>query len=255
MTGAIALHGGGEFLPGDEPFLRAILALTPRDDGVVRVAVVPSAAARGRPDLAAEHGVTAFRRVADELGVAVEVEGVPIIDRASAADPGLAARLAGATLVHLPGGDPDIIPALYPGSAAWAAMQAAHQDGAVLAGASAGAMALATWTWTGRQVVPGLAVVPGLIVVPHADAASWPRVLARFGSLRPADAGVLGIGERTGVIVPGRAVGGPGQADHAGPWRVVGPGEVRWLPAGEHDPAAVRIARDGDTFDPLRRAV
>ena len=27
MIGPLALHGGGEFLPGDEPFLRRLLAL------------------------------------------------------------------------------------------------------------------------------------------------------------------------------------------------------------------------------------
>jgi cyanophycinase-like exopeptidase len=248
VTGPVALHGGGEFLPGDEPFLRAILGLAPVRGGVVRVAVVPTAAARGRPDLAAEHGVTAFRRVAAELGVVAEVEGVRVVDAASAADPGLAERLAAATLIHLPGGDPDLIPALYPGTAAWAAMQAAHADGAVLAGASAGAMALAGRTWTGQHVVPGLEVIPGVFVLPHADAASWPRVLARYAGLRPADLGLLGIGERTGVIVP------PGAADGSAPWRVVGEGEARWLRAGEVDAGATLVVRDGETFLPTEHA-
>jgi cyanophycinase-like exopeptidase len=247
MTGPVALHGGGEFLPGDEPFLRAILELAPADGGVVRIAVVPSAAARGRPELAAANGVAAFRRIAADLGVEVQVESVPIVDAASAADPDCATRLARAALIHLPGGDPDLIPALYPDSAAWAAMQTAHSGGAVLAGASAGAMALAAWTWTGRDVVPGLGVVPGLIVVPHADAASWPRVLTRFRTHRPADTGVLGVGERTGVIVP---AGADGAAGANGPWRIVGPGEVRWLPVGEHDSAGTVIAHDGEAFVP-----
>jgi cyanophycinase len=244
MSGPVALHGGGEFLPGDEPFLRAILELAPAVAGVARVAVVPSAAARGRPDLAGANGVAAFRRVAVELGAEIEAEAVPIVDAASAADPSCAERLAAATLIHLPGGDPDLIPTLYPGSVAWAAMLAAHEAGAVLAGASAGAMALGAWTWTGRDVVPGLGIAPGVVVVPHADAASWPRVLARFRSILPVDTGVLGIGERTGVIVPAGA---------AGPWRVVGPGEVRWLTAGEREPASAHIARDGETFLPTTR--
>ena len=53
MSGPVALHGGGEFLPGDEPVLLALLELAPRPDGAVRIAVVPTAAARGRPDIAA----------------------------------------------------------------------------------------------------------------------------------------------------------------------------------------------------------
>lgn len=240
MTGPIALHGGGEFLPGDEAFLRAILEQAPRADGVVRIAVVPTAAARGRPDLAAANGVAAFRRIAAEAGVEILVEAVRVVDAASAADPSLADTLAASTLIHLPGGDPDIIPTLFPGTAAWAAIGRARAGGAVLAGASAGAMGLAAWTWTPAGVVPGLALVPGVIVAPHADAASWARWVARFGGSVPAGIGPLGLAERTGVIVPG---------DGVGPWRVVGEGEARWLPPGVTDVAATMIARDGETLN------
>ena len=239
MTGPVALHGGGEFLPGDETFLGAVLRLTPLDRPV-RVAIVPTAAARGRPDLAGENGVAAFRRVAVDAGISVVVEAVSVVDRASAGDPSSVETLSAATLIHLPGGDPDIIPTLYPGTAAWAAIERAHAAGAVLAGASAGAMGLAAWTWTPAGVVPGLGAVPGAIVAPHADAASWARWVARFAGLLPADVGALGLAERTGVIVPG---------DRLGPWQVVGEGECRWLPAGETDPDATVIARHGDTLE------
>jgi len=240
VKGPVALHGGGEFLPGDERFLRAILELAPNAAGVVRVAVVPTAAARGRPDLAAANGVEAIRRLAVDAWIPVEVEAVRIVDPASAADPSLADTLAASTLIHLPGGDPDIIPTLYPGTAAWAAMERAHAAGAVLAGASAGAMALVAWSWTPAGGVPGLGIVPGLTVAPHADATSWARWVARFRGAVPADLGVLGLSERTGVIVPG---------DGAGPWRVVGEGEARWLPADATDVAATVITRDGDTLE------
>ena len=242
MNGPVALHGGGEFLPGDEPFLRAMLEFAARVGDPVRVAVVPTAAARGRPALAAANGVDAFRRVAADLGVAILAEAVPVVDAASAADPALADRLAAATLIHLPGGDPDLIPKLYPGSAAWAAMQRARTDGAVLAGASAGAMALAAWTWTPAGGVPGLGIVPGIVVAPHADAASWDNSLARYGATVPPDIGLIGVAERTAVIVPGTA---------GEPWRVVGQGEARWLSATERaNGAPPVIARDGETIEP-----
>ena len=239
MTGPVALHGGGEFLPGDERFLGALLRLTPPDRGV-RVAIVPSAAARGRPDLAADNGVAAFRRIAIGAGIQVVVEAVRIVDAASAADPSLARTLEAATLIYLPGGDPDVIPTLYPGSAAWAAIESAHAGGAVLAGASAGAMGLAAWTWTPAGVVPGLGLVPGIIVAPHADGTSWARWVARFGGSVPAGVGALGLAERTGVIV---AAGG------AEPWQVIGEGEARWLPPNETDVGATVVARDGGTLD------
>lgn len=242
MTGSVALHGGGEFLPGDEAFLLAILGLAPPVDGVVRIGVVPTAAARGRPDLAAANGVAAFRRVAADAGIPVVVDAVPIVDAASAADPSLAERLATATLIHLPGGDPDIIPTLYPGTAAWAAMQRAQAGGAVLAGASAGAMALAAWTWTRDGGIRGLGVVPGIGVVPHADATSWDQAVARYGAAVPPDLGFIGLAERTGVIVPPAA---------GEPWLVVGEGEARWLsPAARAAGQPPMVARSGERIVP-----
>ena len=238
MTGPVALHGGGEFLPGDEPFLLAILGLAPRVDGMVRVAVVPTAAARGRPELAAANGVAAFERVAADAGIPVVVDAVPVVDAASAADPAHADRLDRATLIHLPGGDPDIIPTIYPGTAVWAAIEGAHARGAVLAGASAGAMALAGWTWTRDGGMPALGVVPHMGVAPHADAASWQQVVARYGAGVPPDLDFIGLAERTAVIVPPAA---------GEPWPVIGEGEVRWLTGAARAAGAPPVVvRSGD---------
>ena len=235
MTGAIALHGGGEFMPGDERFLAALLGLGERSPDPIRIAVVPTAAARGRPDLAAANGIAAFERIAAEQDRRIVAETVRVVDAGSADDPSMADVLGQADLIYLPGGDPDLIPAIMAGSTAWAAVVSAVARGATLAGASAGAMALAAWTWTPSGGVPGLGLVPGLIVMPHADADSWDAALARFGASVPPGLAAIGLAERTGVIVPA-----------AGPWRVVGEGEVRWLPAGHGTP---RIARDGDTIE------
>jgi len=237
VTGTIALHGGGEFEPGDEPFLAALLGAAPLHDRPLRIAVVPTAAARGRPAVAAANGVAALRRVAGSLGVAVEIEPVLVVDESSAADASLAARLEAADVIHLPGGDPDLIPAIYPGSPAWTAMQRTLAGGAVLAGASAGAMALGGLTWTPASLVAGLGLVPGVVVVPHADERSWSPNLVRFGGDAPEGIGVLGLGERTGVLI-----------SDGEPWRVVGQGEVRWLAPGLRDPAAAIVLHDGDAI-------
>ena len=239
MTGVIALHGGGEFLPGDERFLGAILATAPRPDGIVHVAVVPTAAARGRPDLAAANGVAACTRVGAAAGLRVQAEIVPVVDAGSASDPALVDCLAGAGLIHLPGGDPDLIPTLLRDTPVWAAVRTALAAGAVLAGASAGAMALGTRTWTPRGLIAGLDLVPGIIVVPHADARSWAGNMQRFGRNAPSGLGILGLGERTGVLIAGTGV-----------WRVVGEAEVRWLPGGLRDLAATEVYRDGDDLVP-----
>ena len=245
MSGAVALLGGAEFQAGDEPFLVALLGLAARriatgEARAVRVAVVPTAAARGRPGLAAANGVAAFRRVADAAGIEIDAYAVPVVDRASASDPGLAGRLVEADIIHFPGGEPDLIPAILPGSIAWAAVRRAHDAGAVLAGASAGAMALATWCWTPTGGAPGLGVVAGLLVVPHADAPRWSDALERFGSWAPAGLGAIGLGEQTGVIT--EDVGGTWDgrtARRVVRWRVVGPGEVRWRAS----PAAETLVR------------
>jgi cyanophycinase-like exopeptidase len=238
VPGPVALHGGGEFEPGDEPFLEALLATAGTlvgDGAPIRIAIVPTAAAHGRPDLAAAHGVAAFERVAGRAGRPVRAEPVLVLDATSAADPVLADRLRAAQLIHFPGGDPALIPRALAGSPALAAIKAARGEGAVLAGASAGAMAMAPITWTPNGVVPGLAIVPGLVVAPHADPASWSRIVVRFGDALPPGIGLLGLAERTGVTVT---------ADE--PWLVVGEGEVRWLPPGATEPI---VGRHGDRID------
>ena len=217
-TGRVALHGGGEFVAGDEPFLEALLATVKARP--IRVAIVPVAAARHRPELAARHGRQAFDSVAQQGGIAVEIDDVLVVDRASASDEALARRLADVDLVHLPGGDPDLVPATLEGTAAWDAILEALRHGATIAGASAGAMGLAERTWTPHGWRDGLGLVPGLIVVPHFrgfDTRGWEGTV---DELRKARLGQLGLDERTGVI------SSPGLT---APWLVAGEGEAHWF--------------------------
>src|SRR5205823_5625242 len=128
------------FLPGDEAFLRVLLETIvgnrrhrPGPVGSaqpISIAVVPIAAARSRPQLATEHARRAVERVARELALDVDVDGVFVLDAASADDPDLAALLATADLIYLPGGDPDLAPDILPGSRAWQAAVSAFERGA-----------------------------------------------------------------------------------------------------------------------------
>jgi cyanophycinase-like exopeptidase len=252
MSGPIGLHGGGEYLAGDERFLDALLevaakAAVARDDGDVtghamgsaegasgpavasrplRIVLIPTAAARGRPDLTAATGRAAFERRASagDHGP-VEVTVARVVDPASAADPSITDRIRAADLVHLPGGDPDLIPAILGGSAAFSALEAAWRAGAVIAGASAGAMALAEWTWTQNGGVRGLGLVPGLAVVPHYDDVRRTRWQATLDELAPGALGYLGLDERTGVIAEPN-----GAAERT--WRIVGQGAAHWFARG-----------------------
>jgi cyanophycinase-like exopeptidase len=262
MTVPIGLHGGGEYQPGDERALDALLeaaalAAARRDDDVsghalevpgerrrlpvlgrpIRIVLLPAAAARGRPDLAAATGRAAFERraTAGDHGP-VEVTVARIVDAASAADPANVERIAAADLVHLPGGDPDLIPAILTGSPALAALEAAWRDGAVVAGASAGAMALAEWTWTANGGVRGLGLVRGLAVVPHYDDIRRTRWQAALDELAPGEIGYLGLDERTSVIAEPSGDGGRA-------WRVAGQGAAHWFARGA---VSAVTARHGD---------
>ncbi|HLO35128.1 MAG TPA: Type 1 glutamine amidotransferase-like domain-containing protein [Candidatus Deferrimicrobium sp.] len=267
MNGPVGLHGGGEYLAGDEPFLDALLdaaaiaarrrgtagALAsantgdgppgsggnghaPAPVGAIRIVILPTAAARGLPDRAAANGRAALIRRAAAMGRHVIVEVARVVDAASAADPTELLRLADADLIHLPGGDPDLIPDTLAGSPALDTIETAWSRGAVIAGASAGAMALAEWTWTPAGGIRGLGFVRGLAVVPHYDdirLTAWQNAL---DELAPGGIGYLGLDERTGVIsMP------DGRDDND--WRVAGTGAAYWFARGAAEPL---VGRHGD---------
>jgi cyanophycinase-like exopeptidase len=193
--------------------------------------VVPAAASTGRPDLAARHGVGAFERIAADLGIDVVAEAVLVVDAASAADPAIAGRLAQAHVIHLPGGEPHLVAEILRGTPAWHAILDAHAAGAAIAGASAGAMALADRTWSRRGWLDGLGLVHGLVVVPHFaqfDARGRESDVDRVERER---LNVLGLDERTGVI-----------REAPGTWRVAGQGRAVWRAPGA-EPA---VGRHGD---------
>jgi putative intracellular protease/amidase len=243
VIGPLALHGGGEFLAGDEPFLRTLLDLgaasaTARGSAseTLRVELLTTAVARHRPDMAFAVGSAAIERVAAEARgelPAVRVRHARVVDAASAADPDVAERLATADLVYLPGGDPDAVVQILRGTAAWHAVERARVRGAVVAGASAGAMALGEQTWTRDGYVAGFGWAGRLVVVPHAS-------VDRMGGARGAvdrlpggsELAIAGLPERAGIV---------GGADQ---WRVVGSAGAWWwaphAPAPRHEePGAV----------------
>src|SRR5258705_2948669 len=156
----MGFQGGGEYLPGDERFIDALLesavlvaaaraeviAAGHRADRTaavasephVHVVILPTAAARGRADRAGATGAAAFKRRAAATGVTARVEVALVVDGDSAGNPAVAALLAGADLIHLSGGDPDIVPGLLDGSAAGQALRAAWARGAVIGGGRGG---------------------------------------------------------------------------------------------------------------------
>lgn len=251
--GPIGLHGGGEYLPGDERFIDALLesavhgaavrvelesaALSADDvardesESTIKVVILPTAAARGRADRAGATGAAAFERRAAATGVAARVDVALVVDGASADDPAYAALLSSADLIHLSGGDPDVVPGLLDDSAAGQALRAAWARGAVIGGASAGAMILAEWSWTPQGGIPGLGLVHGLAVVPHYDEIRRLAWQARLDLVAPSGLGYLGLDERTGVI------------SGEGGWQVAGEGAAYWFAPGSSAPV---VGHDGE---------
>jgi cyanophycinase len=204
MTGLIALVGGNEFRQDCEPMDRVLLA---RLGSRPKVIIIPTAAARENPDLAAENGVRYFS------GLGAEAEAVMIIDAETARRPALVARLRNADLLYFTGGDPVYLLDTILDSPAWKAAQEVLQRGRILAGSSAGAMILGGQMWApGSGWRQGLGLLPSIAVIPHhaSMASRWNAAHMR-ASLRE---GVIlvGIDEATALVGP--------------PWQVLGPRQV-----------------------------
>jgi hypothetical protein len=178
------LQGGAEFGPDCRAMDAELISLA-----TGQVVLVPLAAEPGvQYEAAGTTGVRYFR----ELGA----------DAACAPDaredlPAALAVLRGAGLVMLPGGSPSRLRSALAGAVAEVLRERIDQ-GAVVVGASAGAMLLCEWTALpalGADVVHGMGVVTGLMVLPHYRPGLQPGWSAPAGIRR------LGIPEQSGVVV------------------------------------------------------
>lgn len=232
MSGPVALLGADEFLPAVAALDTELLAATGR--ARPRVAILPTASAPEGEEVFlrwAAMGVEHFE------GLGAEVEAVLIRDRSEADDPASVQAIAEADLIYLSGGDPDHLSRSLAGSAAWAAALAVHDRGGVLAGCSAGAMALCARQALVRRPphLPfrygaALDVIHGAAVFPHYD--KVPEALAALLIL-PAPRGTVVLGLDEGTAAVGRDGG----------WQVRGRGRVTvWR--GRHR----ERFRDGDVF-------
>jgi len=208
VMGYLLLEGGAEF--GGrmrDPDLKAI-ELAGGFDAPVRI--IPTAAAPDRNHRrAGSNGVRWFQ----SLG-AKDVISLPLIDKPSANDSEIVTSLRNAKLIYMLGGFTGYLGETLAGSRAWEAALQAYQEGAVIAGSSAGAMVMCEFYYDPSQgkVVDGLNLVPNSIVLPHHNTfgKSWASRL-----LEVSRATLIGIDEQTGMI-----------DDGAGAWTVHGRGDV-----------------------------
>ncbi len=226
--GPVALVGSGEFLAVMEPVDAALLEGRPR-----RAVVVPTAAARegdARVSYWLELGCAHYE------AMGVEPVLLDVRTRADAQDPATVARIEGAGLVYLSGGDPHHLSDTLRDTALWRAIVAAWHQGTALGGCSAGAMALTSGAPdnllpTGGaarrapehpRVANGLGLIGGLAVIPHFDQMErWrPGALEWFASWQPQSTTLVGIEEQTALVSTARG------------WHVRGAGAVWVLDAG-----------------------
>ncbi|MGH2705505.1 MAG: Type 1 glutamine amidotransferase-like domain-containing protein [Actinomycetota bacterium] len=194
MTGPIALVGGGEFLPAARPVDEWLL----RRAASQSVAVLPTAAAHQRPEMAIATARRHFR------GLGAEVDELAVLEREDAGDESLARRAREADFIYLCGGDPRHLLEVLRDSAVWQSILDARRRGAVLAGSSAGAMVLCEFLRPPGSSAPvrALGLVERVVVVPHHDrtAAAGMRASA---SMAREGARVLGIDESTALVLDG----------------------------------------------------
>ena len=207
MPGDIGLVGGEEFRVGCEEMDREIMRASGQDPA--RVVVIPTAAVTG-PEKAANDGVRHFS------GLGGDAESLMVLDRHHADDASLAESLAGAGVIYFTGGSPDHLLTTLRDSRLWQAILEAVDQGAVLAGSSAGAMVLGALMRRPRLGgwVDALGVTPGLAVLPHHESSDPAQTSSQLQSQTSGSLTVLGIDARTGCL------GRPGN------WRVVGSGKV-----------------------------
>ena len=212
MSGYIVLEGGAEFGGQMAAPDRRSIELAGGFD--VPISIIPTAAAAdNNHQRAGNNGVNWFK----SLG-AKNVASLPLIDTASANDAGIASTLRQSRLIYLLGGFPGYLGQTLKGSASWQAMLDAYENGAVIAGSSAGAMVLCQYYADQKSgVVEGLGLVPDACVLPHHNnfGKNWAsRLIQQIPNVV-----LIGIDERTGMIDDG---GGAKKMT----WTVYGQGAV-----------------------------
>ncbi len=234
--GAIALVGSGEYLAAMNT-TDAYLLETLGGASKARVALLPTASGleEGSSTYWNNLGLTHFHA----LGVQ-DVRATLIIDRASAVDPAQLELLRDANFFYFSGGNPQHIIETLRDTLAWETIQTAYRGGAVLAGCSAGAMALSGHTISIRTVMAGekpewvdaLGLVPHIVVFPHFDRMANfldQKIFQTLLSSLPEDHVVLGIDEDTALVRVGFASGDA----PASQWQVMGRQSVKVFERGQ----------------------
>lgn len=189
-----ALVGSGEYLPPIEPVDQELIQRLGKPARVVCLPTAAGTEGAERINYWSRLGVDHFK----QLGA--QVEAVSVIDRNSANDRALAARIEQANFVYLSGGKPQYLYQTLVGSLAWQAIQSVLAGGGLLAGCSAGAMILGEKYYGFPGLKEGFNVLPGALVIPHFDEISE-NLIGPIRLLTGKTLTILGIEGNTALVV------------------------------------------------------
>jgi cyanophycinase len=192
-----------------------------------RVVHLPTAAG-----LESAHRLDYWRRLAagHYASLGIEVETIDVHGRSGATQEA-ADRIAGAGGIFMSGGNPGHLVESLRDTPVWKAIVTAWESGAVLAGCSAGAMAMsATLPHFRSNGGEALGLLERISVIPHYD--RFGKMMKPVVRLHDRDITVVGIDENTAI--------------HGGPdrWSVYGTGAVHVFTADGN-----AVYRSGDQLD------
>lgn len=192
--GIFVLAGGAEFQPAMSTLDQTILQRVVYRH--CRVAILPTAVAPYRPDLAVLNAVRHFT----QLGA--EAQPVMVLTRSDAENPALAEQLAGVDMIYLAGGDPWYLQTTLEDTPVWDMVMEQFALGRIIAGSSAGAMVMCEIMRQRDQPQwkSGLGLAWGVGVLPHFEEAEREQVEALWGAL-PQGYVMAGVDSSTGLIV------------------------------------------------------
>ena len=192
MNGILILVGGGEFEPEMKYVDRILLD---KVVGPPHIAILPTAAGtdRARALALAETGAAYFR------ALGAEVDAVPVIDRDSAMDEGLAARIEDANVIYMADGDAEYLYRTLQFSNAWTAIgNVIELNGVVAASGASATMFGERSPGSALRSGPAFNILPGSVIVPDYETmSSFSMRVRRFRSRRFA---YLGIDRHTALL-------------------------------------------------------
>jgi cyanophycinase len=205
VTGWLALVGGNQWTEGCT-FDRRLLDAS----GATEVVVLPTAAAYENPDKQIARAVSWFE------AMGASVAPIDVLNRRDAFDAEHVARVRNARFIYLADGGSLHLRSVLKDSPVYAALVEAWQEGAVLAGAGAGADVLCDpmVDTRGGAFTVGLGLLHQFALIPRYD--TWsPEKVHRTADLAPPGVTVVGVPQSTALI-----------RDPDGVWSTEGVGEV-----------------------------